>query len=117
VKLLLDTCVWGAAKAELVALGYDAIWSGDWPIDPGDEEILSFATKESRVLVTLDKDFGELVFLKRQSHCGILRLHGVPSRQQATQIHRVIQNFGEALTARGIVTLNNQRVRIRLPMP
>ncbi len=29
MKLLLDTCVWGGAKAELQAAGHDVIWTGD----------------------------------------------------------------------------------------
>lgn len=60
MKLLLDSCVWGGAVARLRAAGHDVVWSGDWPADPGDEEILAHALAEGRVLVTLDKDFGEL---------------------------------------------------------
>ena len=36
------------------------MWFGDWSRDPGDEEILAIADQERRILVTLDKDFGEL---------------------------------------------------------
>jgi predicted nuclease of predicted toxin-antitoxin system len=38
MKLLLDTCVWGGAKADLEAAGYDVVWCGDWEQDPVDEE-------------------------------------------------------------------------------
>jgi len=37
---------------------YDVVWAGEWPEDPGDEEILERAYLEGRILVTLDKDFG-----------------------------------------------------------
>ena len=40
--------------------GHDVIWSGDWPSDPGDEEILTRAHAERRVLITLDKDLASL---------------------------------------------------------
>ena len=40
MRLLLDTCVWGGAKADLEAAGYDVVWCGEWEQDPGDEEIL-----------------------------------------------------------------------------
>jgi hypothetical protein len=33
MKLLLDTCVWGGAKAELQANGHDVVWTGDLPVD------------------------------------------------------------------------------------
>ena len=74
MKVLLDTCVWGGAKQPLEAAGHDVIWSGDWPSDPGDEEILAQAYREGRVLVTLDKDFGELAVVYGQPHSGILHL-------------------------------------------
>jgi hypothetical protein len=63
MKLLLDTCVWGKAADELRAAGHDVVWAGAWPQDPGDEEILKLAHSEGRVLVALDKDFGELVIV------------------------------------------------------
>ena len=48
MKLLLDTCVWGGARSELEALGYDVVWTGDWESDPGDAEILSYAFYNKR---------------------------------------------------------------------
>jgi predicted nuclease of predicted toxin-antitoxin system len=60
VKLLLDTCIWGGAIPPLQAAGHDVIWTGTWDVDPGDEEILARAYREERILITLDKDFGEL---------------------------------------------------------
>ena len=60
MRLLLDSCVSGALKRPLIDAGHDVIWSGDWPKDPGDGEILARAHAERRVLITLDKDFREL---------------------------------------------------------
>jgi len=60
MKLLLDACVWGGARQELEVAGHDVVWAGEWPTDPGDEEILALAHREGRVLVTLDKDFGDV---------------------------------------------------------
>ena len=74
MKLLLDTCVWGGAVAPLKVAGHDVIWAGDWPADPGDEEILGQAYQEGRILITLDKDFGELAVVREQAHAGIIRL-------------------------------------------
>ncbi len=53
MRLLLDTCIWGGARAELETAGHDVIWAGAWKEDPGDAEILARAHAESRVLVTL----------------------------------------------------------------
>ncbi|PYJ95255.1 MAG: toxin-antitoxin system, toxin component, PIN family protein, partial [Verrucomicrobia bacterium] len=56
MKVLLDSCVAGVVRSALVAAGHDVTAAIDWPRDPGDEEILSAAQSEGRVLVTLDKD-------------------------------------------------------------
>lgn len=57
MKVLLDSCVAGGVAPALAAAGHDVISAGDWPSDPGDEEILAAAQAQNRVLVTLDKDF------------------------------------------------------------
>jgi predicted nuclease of predicted toxin-antitoxin system len=90
VKLLLYTCVWGGARKELETLGHDVVWAGDSPEDPGDDEILDRATREGRVLVTLDKDFGELAVVRDRKHNGIMRLVNIASRQQASVCQRVL---------------------------
>ena len=59
MRVLLDTCVWGGVKQLLAHAGHDVIWTGDWEKDPGDDQILAIAHNESRVLITLDKDFGD----------------------------------------------------------
>ena len=74
MKVLLDACVWGGVRKSLRDAGHDVTWAGEWSEDPGDEEILARAHRESRVLVTLDKDFGELAIVRDQEHSGIVRL-------------------------------------------
>jgi predicted nuclease of predicted toxin-antitoxin system len=64
MNILLDSCVWGGARADVTAAGHDVIWTGAWLEDPGDEEILARAHAEGRILVTLDKDFGELAIVR-----------------------------------------------------
>src|SRR5262245_55647754 len=109
-KLLLDSCVWGGGKSELQGLGYDVVWTGDWTEDPGDEEILEQALQQGRILVTLDKDFGELAIVRGQAHAGILRLVNVPSRQQAGVCHRIVSSHGAELAAGAIITAEPGRL-------
>jgi predicted nuclease of predicted toxin-antitoxin system len=115
VKLLLDSCVWGGTAGRLRAAGHDVIWSGDWPADPGDEEILARALAEARVLVTLDKDFGELAVVRELPHAGILRLVALSALQQAEVTLRVIEAHGTDLAAGAIITAEAGRLRVRLP--
>jgi len=43
MKIMLDACVWGGARAALEAAGHDVVWAGDWEQDPGDDEIMALA--------------------------------------------------------------------------
>jgi predicted nuclease of predicted toxin-antitoxin system len=115
VKLLLDSCVWGGALARLRAAGHDVVWCGEWSSDPGDEEVLARALAEGRVLVTLDKDFGELAIVRDLPHAGIIRLVGLSALQQAEVTLRVVESHGPDLAAGAILTAEFGRLRVRLP--
>jgi len=115
VKLLLDACVWGGAKEVLIAFGHDVTWAGDWPDDPGDEALLSAANVEGRVLVTLDKDFGELAVVRGQPHQGIIRLVGISARRQAATCQGVLVRYGEDLLEGALITAELTRLRVRMP--
>lgn len=117
MKLLLDTCVWGGARQELEAAGHDVIWGGDWPEDPGDGEILKLAYQEQRILVTLDKDFGELAIAQHVPHSGIIRLVNLSARKQAAVCLEVLKLHGEELQSGALVTAEADRLRIRSPHP
>jgi len=113
VKLLLDSCVWGGTVGTLRDQGRDVVWSGDWPNDPGDAEILSIAYQQKRILVTLDKDFGELAIVKEIPHCGIIRLVNLSAKQQAAACSRILSLYSNELLEGAIVTAEINRIRIR----
>ena len=115
MKLLLDTCVWGGAQKTLAAYGHDVVWTGNWSEDPGDEEILATAHDDGRILVTLDKDFGELAIVKGKPHSGIIRLVNLSAKQQGIVCLRVIEAYGQELQSEAIVTVEPSRIRIRPP--
>src|SRR5689334_12969212 len=113
MKLLLDTCMSGLAYQELQAAGHDVVWTAKWPKDPGDEEILTFAHREGRVLLTLDRDFGELAIVYGKPHAGIVRLINTLARNQARLCLEVLSLYDQELTAGAIVTAEPGRVRVR----
>jgi predicted nuclease of predicted toxin-antitoxin system len=115
MKLLLDSCVSNKVRDVLQNAGHNTIWAGDWEKDPGDEEILATAHTEGRVLITLDKDFGELAIVREIPHSGILRLVNLSLKQQAANCIQVLEKYSDELQAGAIVTAEAGRVRIRLP--
>lgn len=115
-SLLLDTCVWGGVPPALRELGYHVVWSGDWPKDPGDSAILEMAFLERRILVTLDKDFGELAILKGMPHAGIIRMSGFRVIRMAAVIDHLVTSYESDLNQGAIITATPERVRIRMPI-
>lgn len=115
MKVLLDTCVWSGAAKDLRSAEHDVIWVGEWEEDPGDEEILAKAHNDGRVLITLDKDFGELAVVHGLPHSGILRLVNLPAREQGLVAARLLARYGEELRSGSIVTVDTRKIRIRPP--
>jgi predicted nuclease of predicted toxin-antitoxin system len=100
--------------SELIAAGHEVVTVADvWSEYPGDESILAFAHSERRVVVTRDKDFGELAILQGRLHAGIIRLWNTPARMQASVVLTVIQQYETELTASAIITASPFRIRIR----
>ena len=115
MKLLLDSCVSLRIAPALSDAGHDVICVGDWQEDPGDEEILAFALKEGRTVVTLDKDFGELAVAFGRPHSGILRLVNFPLSRHATVCLGALSQHGAELAEGAIVTAEPGRLRLRPP--
>jgi len=95
--------------------GSHVVWAGDWSEDPGDETILARAGQGRRVLITLDKDFGELAIIRGARHSGIVRIVGRGARDQATACLQVLTLHGDLLEAGAIVTVEPGRIRVRPP--
>lgn len=92
---------------------HDVEWTGDWERDPGDQEILRYANEHGRVLITLDKDFGEHAIVFGEPHSGIVRLVGIAAREQANYCLAVLKKYESELTEGAIVTVDSNRTRIR----
>jgi predicted nuclease of predicted toxin-antitoxin system len=63
----------GSAVAKLTASGHDVIWIRTAAPGSKDEDVLAWAVREGRVLLTFDKDFGELTWrVGLPAPCGIV---------------------------------------------
>lgn len=113
MKVLLDSCIWPGAREPIAAAGHEVEWVGAWAEDPGDEEILVRAFANRQIIVTLDKDFGELAVAFGRAQAGIVRLVDVRHMEQATLCIELLALHGAALTLGAIVTAEPGRTRIR----
>ncbi len=63
MHFLADENFPGGAVAALRSSGHDVIWIRTMSPGISDPEVLKFAQAEDRILLTFDKDFGELAFV------------------------------------------------------
>ncbi len=74
MRFLVDECVGPSVVRWLRDNNYDATSAYEDCRGWDDESILEKAFSEERIVVTLDKDFGDMVFRMKLSHCGIILL-------------------------------------------
>lgn len=114
MKILIDGCLSRKTVAALRARGYDILYTGEWPHDPGDAVILATANAEDRVLVTLDEDFGELAFHRRLSHVGIIRIDDAADEEHAEIIGSIVERYAAELNAGAFIVSEPGRTRVTL---
>jgi predicted nuclease of predicted toxin-antitoxin system len=58
-------------------------------------DILMLAVSEGRMTITMDKDFGELVYNSGKAHSGvlILRLEDAKGRDKTEVVERILSDF------------------------
>jgi len=74
VKLLLDENIGGKVADHLKQQGFDVVSILQEYPGSRDETVIDLALKSERLLVTLDRDFGRLVFVESHTHVGVLYL-------------------------------------------
>jgi predicted nuclease of predicted toxin-antitoxin system len=112
VKFLVDRCAGTRLAEYLRSLGHDVLESRTLGPDPGDSVLLQWAAAQGRVLVTVDTDFGKLVFLDKGSHCGMVRLPDVPAAERISLMETVLARHAGDLQAGAIITVRGNRIRI-----
>jgi predicted nuclease of predicted toxin-antitoxin system len=112
VRFLVDACAGRTLARWLRDSGHDVAESVDHGPDPGDEAILARAFRESRVLVTMDKDFGSLVYLLGQPHAGLIRLPHVPRAQRIALFQQILERHRPDEIEGAVVTVRGSRILI-----
>jgi len=74
--------------------------------------LLQRAVLENRILVTIDTDFGRLVFRGGEVHCGIVRLPSVRWDRRIELMHTVIERYGVQLEKGAIITVRGEKIRV-----
>lgn len=114
LTFLVDVGVGKNIETWLFAQGYDT--KSIRNLDPRmpDHEILKIAALEKRMILTMDKDFGELVYSSKFPHSGVLllRLEDFNSAEKLAVIQKIIQEHQKDIIGKFCVFKDN-KLRIR----
>ncbi len=100
----------------LRAAGHEVTYISEVAPTIDDDAVLALALGSGAVLVTADKDFGELVYLRRLATAGVvlLRLGDVPDEEQARIVTALLDGHQtELISAFTVVTPARVRIRPR----
>ena len=116
MKFLLDESADFPLAAYLGQLGHDITSVvRDYMLSIKDHEVLSIANAEQRIVLTNDKDFGELIQLRNLSHAGVifLRLGDESIPRKLDRLNDVLTHHADDLSNRSYVTVTDKRIRVR----
>lgn len=114
MRFLLDESADYPLAAHLLSRGHDVTAiAHDYPSALADREVLEIAHQERRILITNDRDFGELIFRQLLPHSGVL-LFRLGDESLATKIDRldhVVSAYAEYLDQ--FLVISDQGIRVR----
>lgn len=115
LRFLLDQCSDARLLAYLLELGHDAKRIGrDFPRGLSDREVLAIALREERILITDDRDFGEMVVRLNEPHSGVIFLRLGESADLALKLARLDHVLPDhAHELRRFLVVTRDRVRTR----
>ena len=117
MKLLANENIPAALIKSLRAAGHDVNWVSETSPGIADPQVIELAIREHRLLVTFDKDFGELAFRRSlPATCGVILL-----RLPMDDLTRLILMVVEVINSRDdwqgqFAVVEQTRVRLR-PLP
>ena len=114
MRILADENFPALSVQELEKLGHDVLWVRTVMPGAGDDAILARAQTEERLLVTLDKDFGELAFGRQlPADCGVVlfRIKMTDAKAAAAKMARVLNSRSDWIGNFAVV--EDDRIRMR----
>jgi predicted nuclease of predicted toxin-antitoxin system len=79
-----------------------------------DEDVLTIARKEQRILIVADRDFGELIFHQELAHAGVIffRLPGATLQTKIEHLNRVLAERTDQLARGEFLVVTPGRIRV-----
>lgn len=114
MRFLVDECCDSAVVTALREAGHDVLVVQGQIQGAEDIHVIELALRERRILLTEDKDFGQLVYAHGQRTLGVIFLrYPMSARQQISRdVVEVIRQRGENLSG-CFITVQTGKIRIR----
>jgi predicted nuclease of predicted toxin-antitoxin system len=107
-----ESCDFAAVRA-LRAEGFDVVAVAEAMPGAADEQVMERALREDRILLTEDKDFGQLVYAAGHVACGVILIR-YPAAARSTlgaRVAALVRDYGVRLPG-SFVVLQPDRIRI-----
>jgi predicted nuclease of predicted toxin-antitoxin system len=114
MRFLADENIHADLVTWLRSRGHDVSYAAETMPSEPDESVLRRANGECRVLVTSDKDFGDLVVHRRLASCGVLllRLRSPSMADRIRRLEAIWRSIEERLQG-SFTVVGERRVRVR----
>ena len=109
MRFLVDECTGPAVAQWLRQQNHDVVSVFDEIKGVDDKEVIKKANEQNRILITNDKDFGELVFREKKQHKGVilLRLGNERSVNKIAVLKRLLEKYEDSLHGHFVVVTEN----------
>lgn len=114
MKLLIDENAPGTIVEVLRNCGYDLLWIREYRRGMDDEEIVCLSVSDNRVILTFDKDFGELIYQLKMNTPGVLLARIADNQICKKRILELLKKHGDELKGYFTVLTQNRIRRRRL---
>jgi predicted nuclease of predicted toxin-antitoxin system len=113
MKFLADESCSGPVIRALLEAGHDVASIAQVAMGASDEQVLERALNEQRVLITEDRDFGELVYARGRQSAGVIlvRFHSSARRAKPATVVSAVEKLGFRLQ-NAFTVVQPGRVRI-----
>ena len=116
MKFILDENLSKKLALFLLQLGHSVLRIKK--INPGinDSRVLELALSKDLILITADKDFGELVFKEKLAHCGVilLRLQDETPDNTIRAMQKLVPQFNEIKNHFVVVAEKEGQFQVRI---
>jgi predicted nuclease of predicted toxin-antitoxin system len=114
VRWIADECISARLVKLLREAGHDVAYAAEIAAGVSDRELIDLAHRENRLLLTDDKDFGDLVIRRRWAVPGVILMRVTSEQPQVRwqRLRAAIARFEQSMQGRYVV-IEDARFRVR----